>query len=176
MRVACILTDLYEDPEFDEPFQALRDAGHEVTVVGLKSGQQVKGKQGKSSASVDLSFADVTPDQFDALLIPGGYSPDKLRAHPEPISFVRGFFEADKPVLAICHGPQILISADVLEGRKLTAWKTIQDDLRRLRTNVEVLDQEVVVDGNLVTSRQPADIPAFNRESLRALEREPARR
>ena len=176
MRVACILTDLYEDPEFDEPFKALREAGHAVTIVGLKAGQQVKGKQGKSTARVDEAFGEVNPDQFDALLIPGGYSPDKLRAHPEPIGFVRAFFEAGKPVLAICHGPQSLISADVLEGRKLTAWKTIQDDLRRLRTQVEVLDQEVVVDGNLVTSRQPGDIPAFNRESLKLLERVPARR
>jgi|SRR5579872_6996144 len=176
MRVACILTDLYEDPEFDEPFKALREAGHDVTIVGVKAGAEVKGKQGKSTALVDKAFGDVTPEEFDALLIPGGYSPDKLRALPEPVSFVKAFFEADKPVLAICHGPQILISADVLEGRRLTAWKTIQGDLRRLKANVEVVDEEVVVDGNLVTSRQPDDIPAFNRESLKVLERVPARR
>ena len=176
MRVACILTDFYEDPEFDEPQQALRDAGHEVVVVGLKAGQQVKGKQGKSTASVESAFGDVSADEFDALFIPGGYSPDKLRAHPEAVEFVRAFFDAGKPVLAICHGPQILITAGALEGRKLTAWKTIQADLRQLRSKVEVVDEEVVVDGNLVTSRQPADIPAFNRASLQVLERVPARR
>jgi protease I len=176
MRIACILSDFYEDPEFDEPFKAFGEAGHKVTIVGLEASRQVKGKQGKSTATVDAAFADVSPDQFDALFIPGGYSPDKLRAHPEPVDFVRGFFDADKPVLAICHGPQILISADVLEGRRLTAWKTIQGDLRRLRANVQVVDEEVVVDRNLVTSRKPDDIPAFNRESLKVLGAVPAQR
>ena len=176
MRIACVLTDFYEDPEFDDPFRAFQDAGHDVTIVGLKAGQEVKGKQGKSTATVDSAFADTSPEQFDALFIPGGYSPDKLRAHPEAVSFVRAFFDASKPVFAICHGPQILITADVLEGRRLTAWKTIQADLQRLQTKVEVVDEEVVVDGSLVTSRQPSDIPAFIRESLSLLERVPARR
>lgn len=176
MRIACVLTDLYEDPEFDEPTHAFQAAGHDVTIVGLEAGREVKGKQGKSRATVDAAFADTSPDEFDALFIPGGYSPDKLRAHPEAVSFVRAFFDVSKPVLAICHGPQILITADVLEGRRLTAWKTIQADLQRLRIQVEVVDEEVVVDGNLVTSRQPGDIPAFIRESLSVLERVPARR
>jgi deglycase len=176
MRIACVLTDFYEDPEFDDPYRAFHDAGHEVTIVGLKAGQEVKGKQGKSTASVDAAFGDAGPDEFDALFIPGGYSPDKLRAHQEAVAFVRAFFDADKPVLAICHGPQLLITADVLEGRRLTAWKTVQADLQRLQARVEVVDEEVVVDGNLVTSRQPGDIPAFIRESLQVLERVPARR
>ena len=176
MRIACVLTDFYEDPEFDDPCRAFREAGHDVTIVGLQAGQQVKGKQGKSIATVDHAFTETAPDEFDALFIPGGYSPDKLRAHPEAVSFVRAFFDAGKPVFAICHGPQLLITADVLEGRKLTAWKTIQADLQRLKTGVEVVDEEVVVDGNLVTSRQPSDIPAFIRESLNVLERVPARR
>src|SRR5207237_2757580 len=91
MRIACILTDMYEDPEFDEPFAALKQAGHDLTIVGLKAGQTVKGKQGKSTATVDRSFADVKPDQFGALFIPGGYSPDRLRAHDEAVQFVRAF-------------------------------------------------------------------------------------
>lgn len=173
MRVACILTDLYEDPEFDEPDAAMREAGHEVTIVGLEAGKQIKGKQGRSTTTVDSSLKDTEPGGFDALLIPGGYSPDKLRAHPEAVRFVRHFFETGKPVLAICHGPQILITADVLKGRRLTAWKTIQDDLRRM--GVDVVDEEVVVDANLVTSRQPGDIPAFNREALKLLDQVPAR-
>ena len=174
MRIACILTDMYEDPEFDEPFAALKQAGHDLTIVGLKAGQTVKGKQGKSTATVDKSFADVKPDQFGALFIPGGYSPDRLRAHDEAVQFVRAFFDADKPVLAICHGPQIMITADVVKDRRMTAWKTIQGDLKKVGANV--VDEEVVVDGNLVTSRQPGDIPAFNRESLKLLQRVPARR
>lgn len=173
MRVACILTDLYEDPEFEEPYKALTEAGHEVTVVGLEAGKQIRGKQGKSTTTAQSSFQEARPDAFDALLIPGGYSPDKLRSHAEAVRFVRHYFDSGKPVLAICHGPQILITADVLKGRRLTAWKTIQDDLRRM--GMDVVDEEVVVDGNLVTSRQPADIPAFNREALKVLEQVPAR-
>ena len=174
MRVACILTDLFEDSEFRQPYDGLKQAGHEVTVVGLKAGVQVTGKQGKEKATVERSFSDVRPEDFDALFIPGGYSPDKLRAHDEAVRFVKAFFDADKPVLAICHGPQILITAGVVKGRRLTAWKTIQGDLRH--TGAKVVDEEVVVDGNLVTSRQPDDIPAFVREALKVLERVPAAR
>src|SRR5690348_5962629 len=103
MRIACILTDFYEDPELDEPRQAFLAAGHEITVVGLEAGKQVKGKQGKSTATVESAFGEAQADDFDALFIPGGYSPDKLRAHPEAVKFVRAFFGSDRPVLAICH-------------------------------------------------------------------------
>jgi deglycase len=113
----------------------------------------------------------VRPDEYDALFIPGGYSPDHLRLNPRVVSFTRAFFDADKPVFAICHGPQLLITARVVKGRTLTAWPTIQDDLRQL--GAKVVDQEVAVDGNLVTSRKPDDIPAFIRESLKVLEKVP---
>lgn len=174
MKIASVLGPGFEDSEFKDPYDALRDAGHEVTIVGLEAGAVLEGSKGKVKATVDKSFKDVKPDQFDALLIPGGSSPDKLRAHDAAVGFVKAFMTAKKPTFAICHGPQLLLTADEYKGHKMTAWKTVQGDLKKAGANV--VDQEVVVDGNLVTSRQPSDIPAFIRESLKVLEHVPARR
>ena len=174
MKIACVLGPKFEDSEFKEPYDALRAAGHEVTVVGLEAGAQIVGDKGKVTATLDHAFNDVKPDDFDALLIPGGGSPDKLRAHDDAVRFVKAFMRAGKPVLAICHGPQLLLTADEYKGHRMTAWKTIQGDLNK--AGADVVDQEVVVDRNLVTSRQPSDIPAFIRESLKVLTQAPARR
>jgi protease I len=174
MKIATVLGPGFEDSEFKDPYDAFRNAGHEVTIVGLEAGAELQGSKGKVKAMVDKSFKDVKPDQFDALLIPGGGSPDKLRAHDEAVSFVKAFMAAKKPTFAICHGPQLLLTADEYKGHKMTAWKTVLGDLKKAGANV--VDQEVVVDGNLVTSRQPSDIPAFIRESLKLLEHVPARR
>lgn len=174
MKVACVLANGFEDSEFKDPYDALKRAGHEVTIVGMQAGQQLNGDKGRETATVEKAFADVTPDQFDALLIPGGFSPDRLRSQPVAVAFTKAFFDKDKPVLAICHGPQLLITAGHYKDHRLTAWKTIQGDLRLLGANV--VDEEVVVDRNLVTSRQPADIPAFIREGLKLLEKVPAAR
>jgi len=174
MRVACVLGPKFEDSEFQEPYDALRGAGHQVTIVGLEAGVEIQGDKGRVTARVDRSFNDVKPDDFDAVLIPGGGSPDKLRAHDDPVKFVKAFMEAGKPVLAICHGPQLLLTADQYKEHRMTAWKTIQGDLKKAGANV--VDQEVVVDRNLVTSRQPSDIPAFIRESLKLLSEVPTRR
>jgi len=174
MKVVCVLASGFEDSEFSDPYNALLEAGHDVTVVGLEPGAALVGKKGEAKAVAEKSFAEVSADQFDALLIPGGYSPDKLRAHDAPVSFVKSFMRAGKPVLAICHGPQLLLTADEYKSHRMTAWKTIQGDLKK--AGAKVVDQEVVVDRNLVTSRQPSDIPAFIRESLKVLERIPAQR
>lgn len=174
MKIATVLGPGFEDSEFKDPYDAFRSAGHEVTIVGLEAGAELQGSKGKVKATVDKSLEDVQPGQFDALLIPGGGSPDKLRAHDEAVSFVKAFMKANKPTFAICHGPQLLLTADEYKGHKMTAWKTIQGDLKK--AGADVVDQEVVVDGNLVTSRQPSDIPAFIRESLKLLENVPARR
>lgn len=174
MKIACVLGPRFEDSEFKEPFDAFRGAGHEVTIVGLQAGAQLEGDKGKVTASAEKSFHDVKPGDFDALLIPGGSSPDKLRAHDEAVQFVKAFMDAGKPVLAICHGPQLLLAADEYKDHRMTAWKTIQGDLKR--AGADVVDQEVVVDRNLVTSRQPSDIPAFIRESLKVLAAVPAQR
>jgi protease I len=171
MRIACVLDVDYEDSEFKQPYDAFKQAGHRVTVVGLEPGKELKGKKGTITTKAEAGIDQVGPDQFDALFIPGGYSPDHLRANQHMVQFAKAFMDSGKPVLAICHGPQLLITARVVKGRKLTAWQTIQDDLTQIGANV--VDQEVVVDKNLITSRKPADIPAFIRESLKLLEKVP---
>ena len=171
MRIACVLDVDYEDSEFKQPYDAFKQAAHQVTIIGLEPGKELRGKKGTVTTKAEAGIEQVRPDQFDALLIPGGYSPDHLRANPKIVAFTKAFFDADKPVFAICHGPQLLITARVVKGRKLTAWQTIQDDLQQVGANV--VDQEVVVDRNLVTSRKPSDIPAFIRESLKLLEKVP---
>lgn len=165
MKIACVLTNHFEDSEFKAPYDAFRMEGHEVLVVGKKAGEKLEGKQGKEKAKADLAIDDARPDDFDALFIPGGFSPDQLRADERFVDFVRAF--DGRPILAICHGPQLLLTADLVRGRRLTAWKTVQKDLACC--GAQVVDEEVVVDGNLVTSRQPDDIPAFVRESLNVL-------
>ncbi len=172
MRIACVLDSGFEDSEFKTPFDGLSQAGHEVVVIGLEAGKELKGKGGQVTTRSDKSFDDVRAEDFDALLIPGGYSPDHLRADPRAVAFTKAFAAADKPILAVCHGPQLLTTAEAISGRKLTAWQTIQDDLRRMGENV--VDEEVVVDGNLVTSRKPDDLGAFTRESVALLSRVPA--
>jgi protease I len=171
MRIACVLDSDFEDSEFKQPYDAFKQAGHQVTIIGLEPGRELKGKKGTVTTKAETGIDQVRPEQFDALFIPGGWSPDHLRANPQMVKFAKAFMDAGEPVLAICHGPQLLITARAVKGRKLTAWKTIQDDLEQVGANV--VDQEVVVDKNLVTSRKPADIPAFIRESLKVLARVP---
>ncbi len=165
MRIACVLGEGFEDSEFRVPYDRLKAAGHEVVVIGTKKGERVAGKGGKESIDADVSIDEVRPDSFGALLIPGGYSPDHLRADDRFVEFTKGF--ASKPVLAICHGPQLLMTAGMVRGRTMTAWKTVMDDLRH--AGAAVVDREVCVDKNLVTSRKPDDLDAFVRESLRLL-------
>jgi len=174
MRIACVLAAGFEDSEFQEPYEAFLQAGHEVTIVGLKTNDALRGKKDQVTAVTEKSFDDVHPNDFDALFIPGGNSPDKLRAHDEAVVFAKAMMTASKPVLAICHGPQLLLTAEEHKRHRMTAWKTIQGDLKK--AGADVVDREVVVDRNLVTSRMPDDIPAFIRESLKVLEAVPARR
>jgi protease I len=171
MRIACLLDSGFEDSEFRKPYDAFRLAGHEVVVIGLEKGSRLAGKAGREKATTDAAIDDAMPDQFDALFLPGGYSPDHLRADRRMVQFTRAVADAGKPIFAVCHGPQLLITADAVEGRRMTAWTTIQDDLRKV--GADVVDEEVVVDRNLVTSRQPGDLDAFTRESLRLMEKQP---
>ncbi|GHI00842.1 type 1 glutamine amidotransferase domain-containing protein [Neobacillus kokaensis] len=168
-KIAVLVTDYFEDSEYTEPVQAFKEKNHEVTAIEMKKGKTVKGKQGKSEVVIDESIDDVSPENFDALFIPGGFSPDILRADDRFVRFTKEFMDAKKPVLAICHGPQLLITAETLEGRDVTGYKSIHVDLKNAGANLH--DKEVVVCQNqLVTSRQPDDLPAFVRESLRVLE------
>ena len=169
MRIACLLDNGFEDSEFRKPYDALEAAGHDVVVIGLQRDAKLTGKQGREVTRSDRGIDEVSPDQFDALLIPGGYSPDHLRADRRMVDFTRAFFDRERPVFAVCHAPQLLISAGVVKQRTMTAWKTIQVDLKAAGANV--VDREVVVDRNLVTSRQPSDLDAFSEASIEMLSR-----
>lgn len=166
-KIAVIIEDMFEDSEYTEPVQAFKDAGHETVNVGIEKGREVKGKKQGTVVKVDEAAKDVKAEIFDALLIPGGYSPDRLRAYDEPVKFVKEFMDAQKPVFAICHGPQILITARSLRGRKATCYKSLVQDV--INAGAEYSDEDVLVDGNLVTSRQPSDLPAFIERSLEKL-------
>jgi protease I len=158
-KIAMPLASGFEDSEFAVPYERLREAGHEVTVLGSKQGEVIRGKGGRVSATVEATAGSVDPAQFDALVIPGGYSPDHLRLDAAMVSFVRHFMDAGKLVAAVCHGPQLLIEAEVVRGRKLTSWPSVRKDLEN--AGAGWVDEEVVEDGNLITSRKPEDLDAF---------------
>jgi protease I len=167
LRVAILVTDGFERVELAEPRKALDAAGARTMIVSPKDGQ-VKSWNMTEWAEpfpVDVRLADARPDDFDALLLPGGViNPDKLRMDENAIIFVAAFFDDGKPVAAICHGPWTIIEAGHARGRRIASWPSLETDL--LNAGAEWVDQEVVVDGNLVSSRKPDDIPAFNRETI----------
>ncbi|WP_070119956.1 type 1 glutamine amidotransferase domain-containing protein [Bacillus marinisedimentorum] len=167
-KVAVLLAPYFEDVEYEKPVEALKEEGHIITVISKQQDEELKGKQGKVTATADSSIDNASPCDFDALLIPGGFSPDQLRADERYVDFARHFVYKEKPVLMICHGPQLLITAEVLRGRNVTGYKSIQTDLKYAGANV--FDEEVVVDRNFVSSRNPADIPAFIEESKKLLQ------
>ncbi len=157
-KVAMVVAHNFEDSEALDPKQHLEALGAEVVTIGVTR-DAVQGKKG-ATLDVDRTFADVTPDEFDLLVIPGGGAPENLRIDDDAVAFTRRFMESGKPVGAICHGPQLLISAKVLDGRTLTSVNKIRDDI----TNAggSYVDEALVVDENLITSRVPGDLPRFN--------------
>lgn len=165
-KIATVITDLFEDVEFTEPAKAFKDAGHEVVTIELEAGKEITGKHGEK-VTIDHAIGDVNPADFDALLIPGGFSPDLLRADDRFGEFAKAFVQESKPVFAICHGPQVLIDTDLLKGVDITGYRSVRKDLINAGANYK--DEEVVISSNIVTSRTPDDIPAFNRESLKLL-------
>ena len=165
--IAVIITNMFEDSEYAEPVQAFLSAGHQVVHIGIKAGDTVKGLKMGTPVVIDRTVRGLPIDGFDALLIPGGYSPDGLRISDEAVRFVREFVESGKPVFVICHGPQLLITARVLKGRKITGWKSVKEDI--INAGATFVDEEVVEDGNLISSRSPADLPAFIEASLKRL-------
>lgn len=157
-HIALIATDEFEDSELTQPLDALREAGAEVTVVSIKP-DTITGKNG-TEIHVDALVDDVDSSEYHGLVIPGGVgNPDKLRTDEGAVSFVREFFEQHKPVGAICHGPWLLVEADVVDGRTVTSWPSLKTDL--VNAGANWVDEEVVVDEGLVTSRNPDDLPAF---------------
>ena len=165
--VAVLIDDLFEDVEHSKPAVAFENEGHELVHIGIKEGAVVKGKKNQTPVIIDRSIEQVQVDDFDALLIPGGFSPDRLRINEHVVQFVKEFVESGKPVFTICHAPQLLITAQVLEGRKITGWKSIKQDI--INAGAEYLDLEVVEDQNIVSSRYPGDIPEFIESSLKKL-------
>jgi protease I len=170
--VAILVAHGFEKSELASPKQALGDAGAEVRIISPERGTVRSWYKGNWDEKwpVDVRVAEAEPDDYDALVLPGGVmNPDKLRQIPEAIRFVRAFFEADKPVAAICHGQVSLAEAGVASGRKMTSYKAIRTDLEN--AGAIWVDGEVVVDGKLVTSRHPGDLEAFNRELIKAIEK-----
>ncbi|MDB5726552.1 MAG: protease [Novosphingobium sp.] len=169
-RVLILATDGFEQSELIEPKKALEEAGFETVVASPKSGS-IKGwnqSDWGESVPVDASLDEVSVDDFDALLLPGGQmNPDKLRLEQRAVELVEEFDAADKKIAAICHGPWLLVEADIVDGRTVTGWPSIHTDLAN--AGADVVDQEVAIDGNLITSRKPDDIPAFNRALIDAL-------
>ena len=169
-RVAILATDGFEQSELMEPQQRLKEAGFDVDVVSLKSGsiRGWKGKDWGDSVKVDVLLSEVSVEDYDALVLPGGViNPDKLRMEADVVDFVRGFDEAEKPLAAICHGPWLLAESGVANGRQVTSWPSLRTDLTNAGATWS--DEEVVVDGHLITSRKPDDIPAFNQAIIDAL-------
>lgn len=167
IKVAILATDGFEQSELFEPKKALDNVGAETQIVSLKSGE-IKGwneKDWGDSIAVDLTVDQANAENFDALVLPGGVmNPDKLRMNEKAVSFVKAFFDAGKPVGAICHAPWTLIEADVVKGKTLTSWSSLRTDLEN--AGAKWLDREVVTDNGLVTSRNPDDIPAFNEKII----------
>ena len=157
-RVAMVLARNFEDIEATDPKEYLEQRGATVTVIGLEKGS-ITGKKG-GSLEADSTFDEVSVDDFDAMVIPGGGSPEQLRVHDAPVAFTRAFVESGKPVAAICHGAQLLISAQVLNGRTATCVKSIRDDVKN--AGARYVDEALVIDDNLITSRVPGDLPQFN--------------
>ncbi|CAM4230974.1 type 1 glutamine amidotransferase [Corallococcus sp. ZKHCc1 1396] len=163
-RIAFIVANDFEDSELSVPVEKVKQAGHEAVLIGVEAGKVLKGKKG-SEVTTEQAVKDLKAADFDALVVPGGYSPDHLRMDIKMVGFVRDFFKADKPIAAICHGPWMLVEADIADGHTVTSFPSIKTDL--INANARWVDREVVEDGNLITSRKPDDLEAFSAALLR---------
>lgn len=169
-KIAFILDDMFEDSEFQVPYERVKEAGHEPVVIGLEANKQVEGKQGDVTTTTEVAAGDVNADEFAALVIPGGYSPDKIRTDRAMVGLTKAMSDAGKPVAAICHAGWMLAEADVVRGKTVTSWPSIKTDL--VNAGAEWVDQEVVEDGNLITSRKPDDLEAFSKALLAQVEQQ----
>lgn len=180
-RVAVLATDLFEESELTEPMRALQDAGARVDVIAPHAGsiQAMQHEKKSITVQVDRTLDDADPNDYDGVILPGGaMNADALRVEPKAQEFVRAMEADGKPLAVICHAPWLLVSAGLVEGKTLTSYPTLRDDIQN--AGGQWVDEEVVVDGNWITSRKPDDLPAFNREALALLEESraaaPARR
>jgi protease I len=171
-KMLMLIEQDFEDVEVTEPLKAFKDAGIQVTIAGNGSQITYIGKQKKAKFKPDTTADKVNVQDYDALFIPGGYGPDKMRLHPPMVELVKEFHDARKIIAAICHGPQLLISAGVVKGHRMTSWPSVAIDLQN--AGAEWVDEAVVMDKEFITSRGPDDIPEFTKAVINALEREPA--
>jgi protease I len=165
VKVLIISADNFEDTELLVPYYRFREEGFDIDIASIKKGP-IKGKHGYE-VEANMALAEIAPDQYDILLLPGGKAPETIRRDKNALDIAKHFFLKNKPVAAICHGPQTLITAGLLKGRHATCYKSVAEEMKAAGALYE--DKEVVVDGNLVTSRQPSDLPAFMRETLKML-------
>ena len=168
MKALIVSADNFEDTELLVPYYRLKEDGIEIDVASVKKGK-IKGKHGYE-VEVDKTLKEVDPDDYDILILPGGKAPEVVRKEKDALEIAKDFFHKNKPVSAVCHGPQTLISAGLLKGRHATCYKSVAKEMKDTGAIYE--DKEVVVDGNLVTSRQPSDLPAFMRETMKLLRKE----
>jgi protease I len=166
-KVAIMVEEGFEDSEFVESMRSMKNAGARVVVIGSGTRDTYQGIRGTATASVDAAAADVDVDNFDAIIVLGGNAPDRMRLYPSMVELVKKAHDSGKVVAAICHGPQLLISADIVRGRRVTSWRSIAVDLKN--AGAEWVDESVVRDGNIITSRKPADLPRFNKAIIAAL-------
>ena len=167
MRVLIVSADNFEDSELLVPYYRLKEEGIAVDIASMGKGK-IQGKHGYQ-VEVDKTLKEVKPDDYDLLILPGGKAPEAIRKEEEAVGIAKDFSRKNKPISAICHGPQLLITADLVKGRHATCYKSVAQELRDAGAIYE--DREVIVDGNLVTSRQPSDLPAFLRETMKILKK-----
>ena len=166
-RVAILAETGFEDSEMSEPIRALKELGAKVVVVGSGSNESYRGKRGQFTVRVDTTADSVKAENFDAIIVPGGYAPDKMRMYQSMIDLVREAHDSGKIIAAICHGPQLLISANIVRGRTMTSWPSIAVDL--INAGANWVDKPVCQDGRIITSRKPADLPRFNKALVAAI-------
>ncbi len=166
-RIAIMVEADFEDSELAEPLKAMRESGARVVIVGSGSRPSYKGKRGTVTVAADNTADKVSAGDFDAVIVPGGYAPDKMRLHPPMVDLVKKAHDTGKIVAAICHGPQLLISAGIVRGRRMTSWPSVAVDLEN--AGATWVDEPVVRDGNIITSRRPVDLPKFNKAIIEAL-------
>lgn len=166
-RVAFIMDNMFEDSEYRIPHERITEAGHEAVLVGLEAGKELRGLKG-ATATTQMAVEDAIADEFEALVIPGGYSPDKIRTSPEMVDLVRNVYRAGKPVAAICHAPWMLIEAGLAKRSRVTSWPSLRTDL--VNAGATWVNEEVVENGNLITSRNPDDLEAFSKAILAQIE------
>jgi protease I len=166
-RIAILVEEGFEDSELIESMKAMKNTDIGVLIIGSGSREAYTGKRGIITVTADITAGEANAETFDGVIIPGGYAPDKMRLHQPMIDLVRKAHDQDKVIAAICHGPQLLISAEIVRGRRVTSWPAIAVDLRN--AGAEWVDAPIVQDGNIITARRPADLPRFNKAIIQAI-------